>query len=79
MPNDFRVEQRTNLLGETVWGRKGYAGNESHYNMCDHCKIPEDGPEGCPIRRELDKIERIHRVTVPVWECPAFLKGRTML
>jgi hypothetical protein len=76
MPSEFRVEQRKNRYGESVWGRQEYRDKQPRYSMCAHCNIPAESPEGCGIQREIEKIERFHRVTLATWECPQFMRKK---
>ena len=52
-------------------------GNHKEYCLCYLCKSfkpkPEDDNSNCAIAKSLFKLDCLHHIVTPVWECPKFI------
>jgi len=61
--------------GKKVWVRQDLMGQHREYCLCYSCaSFKPNTPENCPIAQANYEFCVRHNVTLPVWECPIFVK-----
>jgi len=65
--------------GTRVWVRKDLRGRHREHCLCYSCKSfhPDDPRNNCSIARKVYALCVEQGLTLPVWECPVFVKDKT--
>lgn len=58
-----------------VWGFSEFSGQDlASVSLCEHCeRYMPDKKESCRINKEINALCRRENVTLPVFECQAFV------
>ena len=59
--------------GTLVYVTTELKSQEADYSMCKTCVRHIEDEFICPIVRDVERLSKVHDITLPIWECPVFV------